>query len=94
MTLTKEPRVYVCSLEEELYFKFLKEINIPPNAFEVNMVERWNENEGELPSEALKYLNLCEELGSVYSLAGFQKAINKNYLNLNNSYIFITSNYS
>lgn len=92
VTFVKETRVYVCPIEEP-YFKFIKEINIPPNDCGANMLERWSENEGDLPPEALEFITLCEENGSVYSLQGFQFAINRDYINLTESYVFFTNKY-
>jgi hypothetical protein len=90
--MTKELRVYVCPIFEP-YFKYLKTINMPKDDCGAYMIDRWTKSDGELPPEALAFLTLCEESGSVYSLEGFQSAINRDYLNLTESYVFITDKY-
>lgn len=85
-------KVYICPIEEP-YFKFIKAINMSPHDCGSEMIKRWEEALT-LPQEALDFLNLCEEHGSVYTLTEFQTAINRDYyLNLKDSYVFFTDKY-
>lgn len=46
-----------------------------------------------LPQEALDFIKQAEDLGSVYTLNGFQNALNFDEININNNLIFITNKY-
>jgi hypothetical protein len=77
---TKELRVFVLSAD-----------NINTSAYEIEEWSYWSEET--LPSEALHFIKLAEENGSVYSLIGFQNAINFEEVSSENTWIFITNKY-
>jgi hypothetical protein len=68
------------------------------NEFDTNgyMIENWKEYEkvtNTLDEQAEKYISVCEKLGTVYSLNGFETALNLQEIDLSNSWIYITNNY-
>jgi len=78
----KELRVYVLSAE---------------NDFEVyaDKLDSWSlcqEEHNTLPEEAKQYIDICETEGTVYSLRGFQMAVNMGEI-CYNDWIFITNLY-
>lgn len=76
--MNKEIRVYVLSADD-----------IDTNGYEI---ESWSSYEV-LPPNALEFIEKAEYEGRVYSLSGFQNAINLEELSLYNSWIFITNKY-
>jgi hypothetical protein len=76
--MNKEIRVFVVSATD-----------IDTNGYEI---ESWNPYEV-LPLNALEFVKRAELAGTVYSLSGFQNAINLEELSLDNSWIFITNKY-
>lgn len=77
--MNKEIRVYVLSADD-----------IDTNGYEI---ESWNEQGRLLPTNALEFIERAELEGNVFSLEGFQNAINLEELSLYNSWIFITNKY-
>lgn len=55
-------------------------------------ISSWNKHEV-LPQEALDFIEQAEFYGNVFTLIGFQNALNFNEINIENEYIFITNKY-
>lgn len=81
----KEYRVYILDVDIEADFDI--------NAYEVENWVLYQERHEKLTTEAEKFISLCEEQGEVYSLNGFQNALNIEDININNNFIFITNCY-
>lgn len=56
------------------------------------LIDNWGEYK-KLPKEALLFIQMCEEQGTVYSLKGLMTAINITEDVGNNDYVFITNLY-
>lgn len=78
----KEFRVYVIEADE-----------YDTNAYDIENWTNISDTDSELPTDAIEYITECEEIGSVYSLRGFQNACNLEDIHINNSFIFITNLY-
>jgi hypothetical protein len=93
--MTKEFKVYTCPITEP-YFQFTNKLNTGKKAEDylcgAALIEHWSSLDT-LPLEALNFMVLCVEHGSVYTLPAFQYAVNRDYVDFTNSYIFITNKY-
>lgn len=57
-------------------------------------IDIWNdEYTNQLPDDAMRFIEIAEELGTVYSLKGFQVAFNITEDICFNDYVFITDKY-
>lgn len=59
-------------------------------------IENWTHYEeihNKLCPDAENFISQCEGFGKVYSIDGFQNAINRNEINSDNSFFYITNNY-
>ncbi len=75
----KETKVFVCDLD---MIENISNVN-------AESISNWGGNE----DEAKEFMEIAEQEGSVYSLAGFQNALNKEEICSLSTYIFITNNY-
>jgi hypothetical protein len=81
MANTKEIKVFICNISEfEDYSK---------TSISADIISELDDHQ-ELKET---FIELAERTGMVYSLIGFQNAINNEELNFTESYIFITNNY-
>lgn len=78
METIKEMKVFLLSAD-----------NVDTNAYEI---EEWINSEI-LPDSAIAFIEQAEEEGFVYSLIGFQNAINLEEISSENTWIFITNKY-
>ena len=62
-----------------------------PKVYVLDAKEVWDFRDLEHKGDFDKIMSKAEELGTVYSLQGFQDAVNDEELNLNNSFIYISN---
>lgn len=74
---------------KELRVYFLSADEVETNAYDI---ENWS-GQKDLPKEAKDFINQAEENGNVYSLRGFQDAINFEEFSTENTWVFITDKY-
>jgi len=81
MINTKETKVFICNITE---FE-----DYSTESISSDIIADFDNN------QRLKrhFIDLAERTGMVYSLIGFQNAINNDEVYLSESYIFITNNY-
>lgn len=82
----KETRVYFANCDD---IEYSEEINC-------QAIENWTHYEEihkKLCPDAEKFILECEGFGGVCTLETFQNAINRNEINIDNSFFYITNNY-
>lgn len=78
----KETRVYVVSVDD-----------ITTTAYDIQNWKDFERHHNQLLNETKEFIKVAEELGNVYTLEGFQNALNLEELFLDNSWVYITNNY-
>lgn len=75
----KETKVFVCDL---YMIESISNVN-------AESISNWNGDE----DEAKEFIEVAKKEGDVYSLQGFQNALNNDELFFDESYVYITNNY-
>jgi hypothetical protein len=81
----KEMRVYVMSADYDFDFDI--------SGYEIENWVGYQEQHNKLPSNAEKFIEVCENNGTVYSMYGFHQAFNIEESIGTNDYVFITNFY-
>lgn len=77
--------------ETKIYFLDIEECKDYVNA---TSIQEWTQfkdlTKGE-HKQAKEFVNKAEELGNVYSLSGFMFALNNSWINLDNTFFYVTT---
>ena len=80
--MNKEFRVYILSAD-----------NFDTNGYEIENWKAFEQETNRLDDKTLEFISVCKEEGVVYSLNGFQNALNRKEINITNKLVYITNKY-